>query len=167
MQSLEIISVNIWQILISLINLVLLFLILKKFLFKPVKKAVADRESAISEQYDRAAAAEADAMQKKQQWEETLAGADEQADQILRRASENAEKRGREIVAESQVAAQRILEQAEADAALERKKAEAGIKTELVDLSTALSEKMLEREITPDDHRAMIDRFLSEIGEDQ
>ena len=33
-QSLDIISVNIWQILISLINLLILFLMLKKFLFK-------------------------------------------------------------------------------------------------------------------------------------
>ena len=40
-QSLDIISVNIWQILISLINLLLLFLIIKKFLFKPVQNMLA------------------------------------------------------------------------------------------------------------------------------
>ena len=38
MNDLDIISINIWQIVISLLNLVLLFLILKKFLFKPVKE---------------------------------------------------------------------------------------------------------------------------------
>ena len=42
-QNLDIISVNIWQILISLINLLLLFLIIKKFLYKPVKKFIAQR----------------------------------------------------------------------------------------------------------------------------
>ena len=40
MQSLEVISLNIWQVLISLCNLLLIFLILKKFLFKPVKKVL-------------------------------------------------------------------------------------------------------------------------------
>ena len=40
MQSLEVISVNIWHILISLCNLLILFLIVKRFLFKPVKKAL-------------------------------------------------------------------------------------------------------------------------------
>ena len=43
MQSLDIISINIWQILISLCNLVLLFLILKKFLYKPVHNVLAQR----------------------------------------------------------------------------------------------------------------------------
>ena len=44
MQTLDVISVNLWQILISLINLFLLFLILKKFLFKPVKKVLDQRQ---------------------------------------------------------------------------------------------------------------------------
>ena len=43
MQTLDIISVNIWQIIISLSNLVILFLLVKKFLFKPVKSMIAKR----------------------------------------------------------------------------------------------------------------------------
>ena len=45
MQNLDIISINIWQVVISLANLVILFLILKKFLFEPVKKIKAQREN--------------------------------------------------------------------------------------------------------------------------
>ena len=45
MQPLDIISINIWQIVISLINLVILFFIVKKILFEPVKKMVAEREA--------------------------------------------------------------------------------------------------------------------------
>ena len=41
MQSLDVISVNIWQIVISLANLALLFLLLKKFLYQPVKRMLA------------------------------------------------------------------------------------------------------------------------------
>ena len=47
MQSLDVISVNIWQILASLANLVLLFLMVKKFLYKPVKKMLEQRQNAI------------------------------------------------------------------------------------------------------------------------
>ena len=50
-QNLDIISVNIWQILISLINLLLLFLIIKKFLYKPVKKFIAQRKASVDLQY--------------------------------------------------------------------------------------------------------------------
>ena len=51
MQTLEVISVNIWLILISLINLYLLFLILKIFLFKPVKKVLDSRQAELDAQF--------------------------------------------------------------------------------------------------------------------
>ena len=54
---------------------------------------------------------------------------------------------------------------AETEADLERKKAADGIKREIVEVSGALTEKMLEREINTDDHRALIDSFIEEIGE--
>ena len=54
MQTLEIISVNLWQILISLANLTILFLLVKKFLYKPVKKVLAQRQSEIDSHYDAA-----------------------------------------------------------------------------------------------------------------
>ena len=43
MQNLSVISINIWQILISLVNLLLLTLAIKKFLFKPVQKVLETR----------------------------------------------------------------------------------------------------------------------------
>ncbi len=166
MQSLEIISVNLWQILISLCNLLILFLILKKFLFKPVKKAVADRENAIKQQYEQADSAQKAADDLKQQWENKMLEAEENANAILSEASENAQKRSDAIIAETNERAERIIKQAENDAELEKKKARAGIKQEIIDVSAALSEKMLAREINAEDHRQMIDTFLSELGEE-
>ena len=52
MQTLEVISVNLWQILISLLNLLILFLLFKKFLFKPVNNMLAKRQSEIDEKYE-------------------------------------------------------------------------------------------------------------------
>ena len=49
MQFLDVISVNIWAIIASLANLLLLTWIIKKFLFKPVKKIVDARRAAIDE----------------------------------------------------------------------------------------------------------------------
>ena len=54
MQSLEVISVNFWQILISLLNLLILFLLFKKFLFKPVNNMLAKRQSEIDAKYEEA-----------------------------------------------------------------------------------------------------------------
>lgn len=166
MQSLEIISVNIWQILISLCNLLLIFLILRKFLYRPVKRMLADRQAKLDAQYSAAADAEREAKEKKQQWDDRMASAENEADAIIRDAAESAEQRGRAIIEESRALSERILQQAEADAELERKKARATIKQEIVEVSAALSEKMLGREINTEDHRELIDSFIAEIGED-
>ena len=61
MQNLDVISVNIWLIIISLCNLVILFLIIKKFLYKPVKKMLAERQNQLDKKYSDAEDAKLDA----------------------------------------------------------------------------------------------------------
>ncbi len=163
--TLDVISVNIWQIIISLCNLLILFLILKKFLFKPVKKVLSDRQNAVDTMYSDANEAKMEAIAEKEQWEEKLKNADIEADTVIKEASETAEKRGEKILADAKEKAESIVRQAESEAQLRLKKAEAGIKTEIVNVSYALTEKMLEREINPDDHRALIDSVIEKIGD--
>lgn len=165
MQTLEIISVNLWQILISVANLLLIFLILKKFLFKPVKKVMDQRQAMVDDQFAAAAEAEEKANQDKAEWEARLATADDEAAARIAAADETARRHGERVVADAKDKAQGILRQAEAEAALERQKAEAGIKQEIASVGALLAEKMLEREIKPEDHRTMIESFLDEMGD--
>lgn len=166
MQTLDVISVNIWQILISLINLVLLFLIIKKFLFKPVKKMLQKRKEELDAQYQSAADAEAIADEHRKAWEATLATADEKANQILLSATENAKRHGDRLVTEAQEKAEGIIRVAQNEAELERRKATEDIKREIIEVSGALTEKMLEREINVQDHHALIESFIEKIGEE-
>jgi len=165
MQSLDVISVNFWQIIISLLNLLLLFLIIKKFLFGPVKNVLQKRQQEIDEKYELAEQANADAQENKEKWEEKLNDAKDEADSILKTATMNASKRSDKIIAEAKDKADSIMRQAENDIILERKKSEDSIKKEIVDVSAALTEKMLNREINENDHRAIIDSFIKEIGD--
>ena len=80
MPTLDVISVNIWQILISLVNLLLLFLIVKKFLFRPVKQVLAQRQQALDDRYAAAEQANLAAVENKQAWEEKLSKADAEAE---------------------------------------------------------------------------------------
>ncbi|MBQ4332194.1 MAG: F0F1 ATP synthase subunit B [Clostridia bacterium] len=164
-QTLEIISVNLWQILISLANLLLIYIILKKLLWKPVKKVMDQRQAMVDDQFAAAEAAEEEANRDKAEWAARLATADAEADARIQAADETARQHGDRIVADARDKAQGILRQAEAEAALERQKAEAGIKQEIAAVGTQLAEKMLEREINPEDHRQMIESFLAEMGD--
>lgn len=166
MQTLDVISVNLWQTVISLLNLVLLFLLVKKFLFKPVKKVLEQRQKEIDDRYDQADAANAEAQESRRNWEEKLAGADAQADDILQTATENARRRGDTLVAQARAEADSIIRMAQNEAKLERQMAAAGIKQEIVEVSGALAQKLLEREINTQDHRALIDSFIEEIGDE-
>ena len=165
MQTLDIISVNLWQMLISLLNLLILFLIIKFFLFKPVKKVMAQRQQEIDDQYTAAACAEAEAKESRSLWEKKLSTADEQANAILQNATDHAKSRGEKLLAEAKERADGIVRNAQNEAELERRKATEGIKREIVEVSGALTEKMLEREINTADHRTLIDSFIEKIGD--
>ena len=165
LQNLDVISVNLWQILISFVNLVLLFLILKKFFWKPVQSILAKRQAELDEQYEKAREAETTANRCREEWETTLSGAKDEADAILASATDSAKFRADAILAEASARAEGIVNEAKVEAELTQKKAKDQIRTEIVTLSSALAEKLLEREINEADHRVMIDAFLDEIGD--
>ena len=164
MQNLEVISVNIWHILISLCNLLILFLILKKFLYAPVKKVMAQRRAVIDESYSAAEEAQQKADADKAEWAKRLELSKSEADIIIKTAETNAANRENEIISEARERANDIIRAAENEAELRKRKAEDEIKHEIVDVSALLTEKLLEREITEDDHRALIVSFIAGVG---
>lgn len=166
MQSLDVISVNIWQMLASLANLVLLFLMVKKFLYKPVMKMLQERQNTIDKDYDAAAEAKEQALSSKMEYEEKLMTAKDEADSVIKNAVGIAAEREKEILAQAKSKAEIIVRQAENEAVLERKKAEDAVKKEIVEVSSLLTEKVLEREVTAADHQRFIDSFIESIGEE-
>lgn len=166
MQSSEVISVNIWQILISLCNLLLLFLILKKFLYNTVKKTLAQRQQMIDERLDSAKKAEISALESKEAYEKKLQGAQSEADKILKDARAKAEFSSNSILSAAKTKSDDMIKQAEREVELEKKKASADIRSEIVDISAVLTEKILEREINADDHKDFIYSFIDKIGDE-
>ena len=165
MQPSEIISVNLWQILVSLLNLVILFLIIKKFLYQPVKNVLKSRQDKIDEQNNKASEYLSDAERTKAELEAKLNDAENQADNILNEATVNAQRRKEKILDEARDEADAIIRQAKTNAELEMKKAESDIKTQIVDVSFELSKKIIEREIKEEDHHNLIDSFITQIGD--
>ena len=163
MQNLSVISVNFWQIVISLVNLLILTWIIKRFLYKPVKKMMDARRATIDECYAQAQAARDQAEESRLNYESAMAAAQQTSDQIIADANRTAEFRSNEILAEARERASEIRRQAEVDAVLERKKAEAEMKHEIANVSAQLTGKLLQREINEEDHRGLIDSFLNDL----
>ena len=165
MQSLGVISINIWQALISLANLVILFFVMKKFLFKPVRKVLEQRQAHVDGVYAQADEARAKAEADRDAWNARMQGAREEADRILSAAAENARLTGDAMICEAKNRAQGILQEAEDEAEQTRRVAAQDIRREMAGLSAELAEKLLGREINEADHRQLIDSFLNELEE--
>ena len=95
-----------------------------------------------------------------------MESAETESERIIKKASDDAEKRKAELISEAKKQAEGIVKQAKADAELEKKKASDEIKGEIVDVSLLISQKMIGREINEKDHRELIDSFIENIGAD-
>ncbi len=166
-QSLDIISVNIWSILISLCNLLILFLILKKFLFKPVTKVMNERQAQVDSIYENAQNDRQAAAEMKQEYETRMALAREEADGLVRNAVQTAQRKSDAIVAEANQQAAHLKQKAENEIQLEKKQMLADVKTEISDLAVSIASKIMEREVNPQDHAEFVDQFIQNVGEKQ
>lgn len=165
MQSLEVISVNFWQIVISLINLTLLFLLVKKFLFAPVEKMLNKRQEDIDARYMDADEAKRRASEDEAKWSDKLKKADIEADEIIQSASDSAKINADKIISDAREKADGIVRQAEEKVRLEMIGARESIKKEIVDVSSELASKLIMREINKDDHKELINDFIDKVGE--
>jgi F-type H+-transporting ATPase subunit b len=164
-QSLDIISVNIWQIVISLINLLIIYRILKKFLFKPVQKVMDERQAQVDRIYGDANQSRTQAEQMKQEYEQRLASAREEADGLVRNAVQTAQKRSDQMVSEASAQASRIKQKANEEIAQEKKKMLQDVRSEISDLAVEIASKVVEREISPRDYDGFVDEFIRNVGE--
>lgn len=167
MQSLEIISVNIWSILVSLANLLIMFLILKRFLFKPVQKMMAARKQQVDQIYQDAKENRDSAINMKQEYEARLATAREEADGLVRNAVQTAQRKGDAIVAEANSQASHLKQKAEQEIAQEKKQMLQNVRGEISDIAVSIASKVVEREVKKQDYDGFVDEFIKNVGEQQ
>ncbi len=167
MQSLEIITVNIWSILVSLANLLIMFLILKRFLFKPVQKMMAARKQQVDQIYQDAKENRDSAINMKQEYEARLATAREEADGLVRNAVQTAQRKGDAIVAEANSQASHLKQKAEQEIAQEKKQMLQDVRGEISDIAVSIASKVVEREVKKQDYDGFVDEFIKNVGEQQ
>lgn len=160
---LELISLNIWHIVATIVNLLILTLILKRFLFKPVKKILAERQSQVDDIYRIAEESARDAERDRKLYGEKLGRATEEAESIVKSAAQRADRLGDEIIEQAKSKADAAVRKAEEDIEQEKKKAMNNLKNEISGISVQIAENVVKREITEDDHRELINSFIENL----
>lgn len=161
----SIVGVNPWTALATFCNMIITFLILRHFLFKPVKKMIDDRQQEIDGMYADADRAKAEAKALGQDYRKHLDAAKSERDEILREAVVRAQAKEREILADANAQADAIREKARADIAQERKKAVNELKNDISGIAIDIAEKVTEKEISEKDHEALIEDFIRKMGD--
>ncbi len=157
-------GVNPWTALFSLANFLLLFFVLRKYLFKPVMKLIADRQAEIDRLYADANAAKDGAESLQQEYQQKLADAQQTGERLVKEAVARGHSREEAIVQDANRQAAAILEKASADIAREKKKAVNDAKDEISVIALSIAGKVVERELTDADRSALVDHFIDELG---
>ena len=161
----DFIGVNFFTMIFAWINLVILYVFLKKLLFKPIKNMIDSRQQEIDDMYSEAENSRASANEMKAEYEEKISKANDESEDIIRRAVRRAELREEEILKEANVKAARTLERAEEQIELEKKQAINDVKNEVSSIAIDIAEAVIERDIKKSDHDALIDEFIDKLGE--
>nr|WP_302651571.1 F0F1 ATP synthase subunit B [uncultured Agathobaculum sp.] len=158
------VSIGWWEILVTMCNTLITFLIIKKLLFKPVKKMIAAREQEVQAMYGAAEQTQSEAESLRQEYTERLSQAKAEAAEIVGSATRRAAVRSEEILRESSQQAAAMMKKAENTIEQERKKAMNELKDEVAGLSVMIASKVVERDVKQADHDRFIEEFIDKVG---
>ncbi len=159
------IGVNFWTALLVLLNTLTIYFVGKKFLFGPVMKMIRERQQEIDDMYTQADTARSSAKALEEDYKLKLSAAMETGERIVKDATARGQAKEEEILLQANAEASRIRSKAEADIAMERKKAINDAKDEISGMAMAIAEKVVGRELNAADHGTLIDNFISELGD--
>ncbi len=154
-----------WTPIAILCNFVILFFILKKFLYAPVKKILDAREEEVNQIYSSANEKNEAATSLKEEYEEKLAVAKETAGEIIKTATVKAQVRSDDMIAQAQEKSALLLKRASEQIEQDKKKAVNEIKNEIADLAIGAAAQVVNKELSSADHEKLIENFIENAGE--
>ena len=161
----QFISIAPWTIIFQILNLLLLMVLFKKYLFKPVTEILEKRQAEIEGHYQEAQQAETDAKAMKADYESKMAGARQEADRVIKTATESANAMSASIVEDARTQADQLKRRAQTEIDLERRRAFDEEKGELSGIALDIASQVIEREVNEKDHEAFINEFIKNVGE--
>ncbi len=150
----------------TIINLVVLYLLLRHFLIGPVMNIMEQRKQMIDDGFKNAEAAQADANRLKQEYETALSGAKQESVQLIEDARKSAKAEYDRIVNEAGEKADTMIESAKENVRIEREQTMKELKSQIAGLAAASAAKIIGGNADDKESRDLYEQFLKEAGED-
>jgi len=160
----ELVTIVPWTLIAQLCNLFIQLLLIKKFLFKPVREMLEKRKALADAAIGDAEKAKEEALSMKNSYETSIQSAKNQAGEIIANARKNATNESDAIISQANEQVVAMKAKAEQDIAQERRKAVNEIKDEIGSMAMEIAGKVIGREINEKDHAKLIDEFINNVG---
>lgn len=161
----EFISIVPWTMIAQVGNVIILFLFMKKFLFRRVQDMLQKRMETTNAVFDQADAANSQAKALREQYEVLMKGAGADAQKIIQDASAAAREKSESMIALAQKDTRYMMSAAKEEIRQEKAKAADEIKNEAAGMAVGLASRILEREIKEADHHSLILEAIEDSGE--
>ncbi len=161
---LDLVSIDPGTIVFTLINTLIIFLIFRIFLFKPVCNILDKRKELAAAEIADAQKAKESAQKAEKEYLESIANAKNEAAEIVKQANLRAAAREEEIIAEANAKAAEIRQKAEEAIERDKKRAMNEIKDEISEIVIMAATKVVEKEISEKDNENIISQFLANVG---
>jgi len=148
----------------TMVNFLILFLILRHFLFNKVNNMLTARSEDIKKDINSARINNEKAEQLRLENEQKLKDASKEGKSIIESFKAKADKVSKQILDDANGEAQNTLEKGKKELQREVEKASSDIRSQVVDLAVMLSSKTLGQTIDEAQHRKLIAEFISKVG---
>jgi len=145
---------------ISIVNLAVLYFLLKKFLWKPLRTFMDERTERIRRETSEAATVMRTADELRQRYEDLLANSDDEAEWVLRDAEDRANERSSEIIASAEKDAAEAMRRAAEREALEVAHARDDLAKEIARIATAAAGVVTGKALDGDAERRAAEEFI-------
>ncbi|MCH7612636.1 MAG: F0F1 ATP synthase subunit B [Candidatus Marinimicrobia bacterium] len=149
----------------TILTFLLLLFVLAKFAWKPLLKMLKEREELIRSSLEDAEKAKEELERLNSEGAAIINQARSEAQLILSEGKTAAAKLRDETLEIAKEQAKYIVGEAEKQINVERDKAIAEIKGEVVNISIAVAEKLIRKNISPEDNKTLIDQSLAQLRE--
>ncbi|MBU0492606.1 MAG: F0F1 ATP synthase subunit B [Chloroflexi bacterium] len=167
METLQNLGINIPLLISQCVNFGLLFALLTAFLYRPVQRMLAERQTRIAEGLEKAKVAEQRAAEAEQAYQERIEQARREGQAIVAQATETGEKSRQEILVQAKEEATLVKQRGREELGLERKRVQAELRDETVRLAADMARKVLAETLGEADQHQLVDRVIGRIGEGQ
>ena len=149
----------------TIINLLVLYLLMKKFLFGPIIKVMDVRKAMIDQQFAGAKEQEDQAKALKEQYEGELKSAREESFQIMEQARKEAKAQADKTVEDTQAKVSAMLAKAQEDINTERENAMRQMKDDVASLAMEAAGKIIGKNSGADQDLSLYDQFIEKAGD--